>query len=263
MLPVFVINLDRRPDRMRSIAANLDQLGLKAQRISAVDARTVTDEELNERVNLNGSFRSIELDRGAGACVLSHLRALDTFLSASDAPAALILEDDAELAADLPMFIEAIDWWPIDAQLIKLETWGKRGRLFSRTCAEPHRGRELRRIAVFVAGACGYIISRGSARYLLDKCRNVIYPMDHVLFDVRNCKIARDLRPIQVLPGLVGQPKKILDSDLDEFREIEGPSRGLRRVLKNFKTTPHKILTTGRILVGEIERCEMVFRSTV
>ena len=263
MLPIFVINLDRRPDRMRSIAANLDQLGLKACRIPAVDAKTVTDEELNERVSLNGSFRSIELDRGAGACVLSHLRAYDTFLSVSDAPAALILEDDAELAADLPMFIESIDWWPIVAKLVKLETWGKKGRLFSRTCAEPHRGRELRRIAVFVAGACGYIVSRDSARHLLYQCRNVMYPMDHILFDVRNCKIARELQPIQVLPGLVCQPKKVVDSDLDEFREAEGSTRGLRRALKNCKTTPHKILTAGRILAGDIERCEMVFRNTV
>ena len=263
MLPIFVINLDRRPDRMRSIVDNLDQLGLKGRRIPAVDARTVTDEELNKRVSLNGFFRAIELDRGAGACVLSHLRALDTFLSASDAPAALILEDDAELAADLPMFVESIDWWPADAKLVKIETWGKKGRLLSRVCAEPYQGRELRRIAVFVAGACGYIISRDSARYLLDKCRAVIYPMDHVLFDVRNSQIARELRPIQVLPGLVCQLNKKLDSDLDEFREIERLKRGLRRVSKNIKTIPHKIISAGRISVGEIERCEMVFRSKV
>ena len=263
MLPIFVINLDRRPDRMRSIVASLDQLGLKAYRIPAVDARTVTDEKLNERVRLNGFFHSTKLDRGAGACVLSHLRALDTFLTDSDAPAALILEDDAELAADLPMFVESIDWWPVDAKLVKIETWGKKGRLLSRVCAEPYQGRELRRIAVFVAGACGYIISRDSARYLLDKCRAVVYPMDHVLFDVRNSKIARELRPIQVLPGLVCQPNKILDSDLDEFREAVRSTRGLRRVLKNIKTIPHKIVSAGRISVGELERCEMVFRSKV
>lgn len=263
MLPVFVINLDRRPDRMRSITANLDRLGLKAHRIPAVDARTVTDEELNERVSLDGFFRAIEFDRGAGACVLSHLRALDTFQSSSDAPAALILEDDAELAADLPMFIESTEWWPTDAKLVKVETWGKKGRLLSRACAEPYRGRELRRIAVFVAGACGYIISRDSAGYLLNRCRNVAFPMDHVLFDVRNSRIARDLRPIQVLPGLVCQPKKKLDSDLDEFRAVAGLRRSLRRIPKNFKTIPHKIASAGKFVVGDIERCDMVFRSKV
>ena len=262
MLPIFVINLDRRPDRLRLITANLDRLGLKACRIPAVDARTVTDEELNERVSFKGSFRSMELDRGAGACLLSHLRAIETFLSASNAPAALILEDDAELAADLPMFIETIDWWPADAKLVNLETRNNKWRLFSRD-AEPYRGRELRQIAVFVAGACGYIVSRDSAQFLLNECRNIIYPMDHVLFDVRNCKIARDLRPIQVLPGLVCQPNKVVDSDLDEFREVGRSAREFRRVLKNIQTIPHKVITGGRIAVGQIEHCETVFRSKV
>ena len=241
----------------------MDQMGLKAYRIPAVDARTVTDEELNERVCLTGSFRAVELDRGSAACVLSHLRAFDTFLSSSNAPAALILEDDAVLAADIPMFIKSTDWWPVDTKIVKLETWGKKGRLLSRQCREPYRGRELRRIAVFVAGACGYIVSRNTAHYLLDECYNVIYPMDHVLFDVRNCKVARNLRPIQVTPGLVCQPNNAIDSDVDQFREVKGSTRGLRRALKNIRTTPHKIVTAGKIAVGNVERCEMDFISAL
>ncbi len=263
MLPIFVINLDRRPDRMRSIAANLDRLGLKAHRIPAVDAKTVSDEELHERVCFTGLFRTMEFDRGAGACVLSHLRALETFLTASDAPAALVLEDDAELAADLPMFIESVDWWPTDTGLINFETRNNKWRLFSPVCAEPHHGRELRRIEVFVAGACGYVANRDSARHLLDNCRNIAFPMDHVLFDVRNCKIARNLRPVQVLPGLVCQPKKLVDSDLDEFRKRMEAGRAFRRAMKNVKTIPHKIVTGGRVALGQIERCETVYRSKV
>ena len=176
MLPIYVINLDRRPDRMQSITDGLHRLGLKVSRVPAVDARTVTDEELNERVRLGGSFGGIEFDRGAAACVLSHVRALDTFLSTSDAQAALILEDDAELADDLPMFLESTDWWPADVNLVRIEGWRKKGRLLSRVCAEPYRGRELRRIAVFIAGACGYIIGRDTARYILDKLSQRFFP---------------------------------------------------------------------------------------
>lgn len=263
MLPIYVINLDRRPDRLRWITANLDRLGLKAYRIPAIDARTVTDEELNVRVRLGGFLGGIEFDRGAAACVLSHVRALDTFFSTSDAQAALILEDDAELADDLPMFLESTDWWPADISLVRIEGWRKKARLLGRVCAEPYRGRELRRIAVFIAGACGYIIGRDPARYLLDKCRNVTFPMDHVLFDVRNSRIARNLRPTQLLPGLVCQPNEELDSDLDEFRAGGGLRRDLRRVPKNIRTIPHKIVSAGRYVVGDIERCDIVFRSKV
>ena len=248
---------------MQSITDSLDRLGLKVSRIPAIDARTVTDQELNERVSLGGFFAGLEFDRGAAACVLSHLRALDTFLSTSDAPAALILEDDAELADDLPMFIESTDWWPTDVSLVRIEGWGKKGRLLSRVCMEPYRGRELRRIAVFIAGACGYIVSRDPARYLLAKCHNVTFPMDHVLFDVRNSRIARNLRPTQLLPGLVCQPNEELDSDLDEFRTSRGLRRDLRRMPKNIRTIPHKIVSAGRYVLGDIERCEIVFRSRV
>ena len=38
MLPVFVINLDRRPDRWKAMSAQLDRLGIPAERIPAVDA---------------------------------------------------------------------------------------------------------------------------------------------------------------------------------------------------------------------------------
>ena len=146
MLPIFVINLDRRPDRMRSIVVNLDQLGLKAHRIPAVDSRTVTDEELNERVSLNGSSRSIELDRGAGACVFSHLQALDKFLSGSDALAALMLEDDAELAADVPALLESTGWWPAGAKIIRLENLHRHSRGLWRPSGKTPNGRDLRRL---------------------------------------------------------------------------------------------------------------------
>ena len=146
MLPIFVINLDRRPDRMRSIVANLDQLGLKDYRIPTGDASIVTDEELNERVSLNGSSRSIELDRGAGACVFSHLQALDKFLSGSDALAALMLEDDAELAADVPALLESTGWWPAGAKIIRLENLHRHPRALWRPSGKTPNGRDLRRL---------------------------------------------------------------------------------------------------------------------
>ncbi len=39
VLPIYVINLDRRPDRLAAIAADLDRLGLPFERIKAVDGQ--------------------------------------------------------------------------------------------------------------------------------------------------------------------------------------------------------------------------------
>ena len=53
MLPVLIIHLDRRSDRFQIVAGDFGRLGLKAERVSAVDAATATDGELSERVNLD------------------------------------------------------------------------------------------------------------------------------------------------------------------------------------------------------------------
>ena len=44
-LQTWVINLDRAPDRLARIAAQLQRLGLPFTRLAAVDARTQTPEQ--------------------------------------------------------------------------------------------------------------------------------------------------------------------------------------------------------------------------
>ena len=85
-LPIYVINLDRRPDRLRAITDDLGRMGLEAERVPAVDAATVTSAALRERVNID--FQVRKMGRGSEANVLSHCRALETFLRTSS-PAAL------------------------------------------------------------------------------------------------------------------------------------------------------------------------------
>ena len=89
-LPVFVINLDRRPDRLDTISGDLHRLGLPFERVPAVDARLLPPEDKADR---NPLMRA-----GSKACMLSHGEALRRFL-ASESSAAMILEDDAELAS--------------------------------------------------------------------------------------------------------------------------------------------------------------------
>ena len=100
MLPVYVINLDERTDRWEAILDNLKQLGVVGERISAIDAK-----------RLEGTSASWSIDRGAVACAFSHGKALRRFLE-SNGPAALVLEDDAELAPDTTALLHDRDWWP-------------------------------------------------------------------------------------------------------------------------------------------------------
>ena len=142
-LPVYVINLDRRPDRLASIAANLNNIGLPFERIPAIDAQSLPAIGKNPLVN-----------RGSRACLLSHAEALRRFLDTAH-PAAAFLQDDVEVAADLPAHCVSIDWWPAGTALVKLDTPNNLKNLQGWLCGQTPSGRDLRSIGQVECRRCG------------------------------------------------------------------------------------------------------------
>ncbi len=97
-LPVKLINLDRRPDRLASFAQRLADaagpaLAARVERFAAIDGRT-----LAASPEIRHLFRDNDFGyrRSFVGCALSHL-ALWRQLAEGDAPGLLILEDDATL----------------------------------------------------------------------------------------------------------------------------------------------------------------------
>lgn len=96
----YVINLERSADRLAEVAQVFGALCLPFERITAVDGRTMGKEAI--RAVYDGRF---SLDGGCYlhdtwvAITLSHIRALETFLS-SESAFAVILEDDAVFTAE-------------------------------------------------------------------------------------------------------------------------------------------------------------------
>ena len=205
MLPLFVINLDHRPDRLKHITDECSRLGLDFVRIPAVNAQSATEEQLRSRANLDGTLCRRGLSRAEAACLLSHCHAWEMLLDTSN-ESALILEDDTRLSNDLPHFVESLDWWPNQTRLLQLHTHlpVKRTRSFflSQECAPRHIDRQFRYILHRSLGCNAYMITRNGAQFLLENCYNIILPVDVLLFDIRLSRIARKLRPIQILPTL-------------------------------------------------------------
>ena len=83
---VYVINLKRRPDRLRDISVALKSSGFEFQRIEAVDGQSRTESESSKLISAY-----------AQACWESHIKALEAFLK-SGLRHALILEDDADVS---------------------------------------------------------------------------------------------------------------------------------------------------------------------
>ena len=212
-LPVYVINLDRRPDRLEAITADLDRAGLAFERIKAIDGQELQD-DLGPEPLLNLVEK---------ACVLSHANALRHLLQ-SEHPAAVILEDDAEFGEGLEHLIGSIDWWPEDVVLLKLDQPFPRKRLMGPPCGRTPDRRDLRENIRWSSGAVGYIATRAAAGKILVACESdEIMPFDELIYDCRISALARWLRAMQVDPAPVRQRDRMgpyeFSSDLDDSRQ--------------------------------------------
>lgn len=192
-LPIYVINLDRRPDRWALVSANLDRLGLVAKRIAAVDAQS-----------LAGDPAAARMGAGHVACARSHYKAFAALL-ATEAPAALVLEDDVELGGAVAALTASADWWPEGHGLVKLASAIRPDKRIwmGHAVARTPDGRRLRRIAHSHLGAYGYMIDREAAGAALGIAPATPMPIDHLLFNLTNSALARRLKPLQMAPGAI------------------------------------------------------------
>ena len=221
-LPVYVINLERRPDRLVSITRDLDRLGLSFERVAAVDAHDLSETDRISPLPF--------LDLGAIACMRSHAEALRRLLLTPQ-PAALVLEDDAELAADVPALCESVDWWPVGTSVIKLETPRANKRLQGWVCGQTPSGRDLRAIVRWNFGAAAYLVNRKAAKALIASYERQDLHTDRLMFDPRISEIARWLRPVQVVPAVARQRAEY-ESDLGTWGDPSLKRRWRRYLLR-------------------------------
>ena len=206
-----VINVPSRSDRRDLIAAQAKTLGIDLPFFDAVTPATAPDGAM-ERFTENGPLG--RLGEGDKACTLSHLAAIDAFL-ASSADVALILEDDAQLATDLPAWLADLSWIPSDADLVKLEAFEQKGLvvLLGKPILERF-GRHLSQLLSRHTGGAGYLITRSAAERVLATRNPLRVPIDHMLFNANVSALAADLKSYQVYPALVRQQKTKGGSDL-------------------------------------------------
>ena len=104
---IFLINLERNPDRLAFMRRQLDERGLAFERIPAVDGKTLAAADLKRGFSPIRSFVASKkrMSEGEIGCALSHVAACRRIV-AENLPCALILEDDVVLA---PGFAAALD----------------------------------------------------------------------------------------------------------------------------------------------------------
>ena len=246
-LPVYVINLDRRPDRLQTISDNLQRIGVAWQRVSAIDARSLPPTPLKSK-NL---YHVMTL--GHFACSQSHIKALKTFLSTSH-PAAVILEDDAEIASDFPTLLESTEWLPQGFGLVKLDTRQVRSYIGIH-CGSTPTGAHLREIEGFGDHSMAYLITRHVAQFVLDSPDKGIMAFDRVLFDLIMSETARKIRPLWVIPSVVRERGV---SDIRPYDIGNYLSRS-EKCMANLRKLPWKVKLKVRKMIGKVEKSHIPY----
>lgn len=174
---IYVINLDRDAERMASIRANLEALGLPFERLPAVMGKDVPEWE--KLVDLSAYAWRNRLDTpraGEVGCYLSHLKAMETFLR-TDAPWCVVLEDDVEVLPACVDLLRALgeknDW-----DLVKLFNFHSGMPVKKRELVGGHR---LVAHLTRTTSSAAYVVNRRAAETLLRTMRPISEQVDHAL----------------------------------------------------------------------------------
>jgi glycosyl transferase, family 25 len=242
-IPVYVINLDRRPDRRAFMAGQLAGMALDWTRIPALDAATAPEDLIAGEVAACGHL--IPMGRGSRCNACNHF-AIMRRLVAGDAPAALVLEDDIELSPDLPAFLRSAGWLPPRTGLVRFEKWSRRrtSKLLGPPLAtSPVPGRSIRRLHSRIGGSGCYIVTRAAAARILEGKGVLRHPIDHLLFNLNLSPLAREVGVAMVVPALARQALDRFASDIAPARRVQTKSLAgrLRRGLSEVALLPRQL----------------------
>lgn len=196
MIPAFLINLDRSPDRLAAMHKEFGRVNVPFVRVAGIDAKRFTPDELTAYFAAR-SFSEDRLPGDAGA-FMSHLEVW-RMIAEGDAGFGAVFEDDVHLASDLPTLLASPQWIPADADLVRLEANNKMVLRHGRRIEATPR-RKVFRAMSSAWGAAGYIISRATAQRFVSLPASTHTHIDWFLFKPTRSPVAASLTRYQVLP---------------------------------------------------------------
>jgi len=263
-IPVYVINLTRRSDRLDRIAAHLADRGVGFIRQPACDAQSVPVATIAATVREFGPLGQLGL--GDRACTVSHTLAWEAFLC-TNATHALFLEDDVFLAADIAETLASTAWIPEGPNAIKLEKFNETASriLVAPKVGQTPAGRALHPMRSRHVGGGAYILTRRGAEIALSHKGRYRVPIDHFLFNDTVSPIRRALAPAIVVPAMATQRAYGYNSDIAPLGKAIRPKgwrkrlRGLRRGLAEVNQTPRQL---AQYLTGRARLVDVSFQET-
>lgn len=215
-MKVFVINLDRNPERLKSVTGQLAALGIEFERIVAVDGRAEARRPTVREFLVNAGF----LTPGERGCAMSHLKVCERMIR-DGLPMAAVFEDDVRLGGELPRVLAEIADFMSDElpRVVLLNAHG---------CDERKRS-GIERIST---GFCtdGYALNLAAARLVVRLNR----PVCSVADSWRRWIARGGLNLHRAWPTTVTQAKDVfaLSETTPGYRPLRGLRLWLHRVVK-------------------------------
>ena len=192
-IPILVINLDHRSDRLEKMEERLK--GFQFERFRATYGDDLNKEEYNQLLSSNLKY---ELSKNEVACIYSHRRAWQKMID-DNISFLCILEDDVQISNSLSRFVLDDRWLPNDFDLIKIETmlhsiWVSRKTIKA-------KDRMLYQLRSPHFGTAGYILNQKGARKLLSLTQKCDRALDDLLFE-KGLNEYFNLKIFQMIPAL-------------------------------------------------------------
>lgn len=226
-MKLYLINLDRSLDRLQRLENIFSQLNLNFIRVQAVDGKLLED-PLIEKLTQQRTWYE-PLTRGEIACFLSHKSALQLVADGKDNYAA-IFEDDVTLSTDAAEFLSNEDWIPKTADIVKIETHGK--KVWLGKAQKLKNEHSISRLKSRHIMAAAYIVSKTAAKRLVNLMEQATAPFDHYLFNPK-FQIFEKFEMWQLDPAIVIQAnlKSTLEGDRLKLKVEKKQKRTLSKTL--------------------------------
>lgn len=184
---VYVINLDRAHDRLRSVRTNLHEYGVKFERISAIDGSKLGAKDMTRYTTW--LCRTLMCSKSTIGCALSHFvtwnRILKKYPNRSENRWHLILEDDVvfrsnTVSALLHMQSQILGETPYDKRIVHL---APKYPFVDPPCVDVDIETIKLQRPIVLFSTCAYLISTDMVRMITRELRTVYYHIDVVLFN--------------------------------------------------------------------------------
>lgn len=243
-MKIYVINLDRAPERLAYIDKTLTSMGLFYTRVSAVDGQLLSEKRRHEMQKPSEKF--YYLGPGELGCFLSHRECWKSLAQSTD-DYACILEDDVHLSNASAEVLGSETWIPEYTDIVKIET------NFAKTLIENNgigisNTRQITRLLNKHTSSGGYIISRSCAKKLYEMTELVTAPLDQFVFNPV-CNLFYELVIYQLNPAICVQDSVLNDrtecyvfkSELDvERTDLLGDAKPTWYTIAGFIRKVHK-----------------------